>query len=163
CAGAGLHAGLGARDGVSGGDVGGIGAPLGRHVAAPPNSSSRRRPSMVQHLAGGKMDPGLRRDDGIEARANEGGQNFLYAFLRSTIGWRCDIWNLTSSSRASMSRSCWLSGSLRSGGTVTQPLMLRSNTAARPSSYPRWMSSSQLRSSQPIISIYLRRNGVSRL
>src|SRR5881394_2641428 len=125
---------------------------------------------MVQHLVGGEMDPGFRRDDGgprddggsrdddIESRANEGVQNFLYAFLKSTIGWRCDIWNLTSSSRASMSRSCWLSGSFMSGGTVTQPLTLRSNTAARPSSYPRWMSSSQLRSSQPIISMYLRRN-----
>ena len=38
-------------------------------------------------------------------------QNFMYAFLSVTSGWRSDIWNFSSSSRAIMSRSCWLSGS----------------------------------------------------
>ena len=61
-------------------------------------------------------------------------QNFLYASRSCTRGWRSDIWNLMSSSRAIMSRSCWLSGRSMSSGTRTQPLMLRSNTAAFPSS-----------------------------
>ncbi len=58
---------------------------------------------------------------------------FLVSYIEA-MGWLGDIWNLTRSSRAIMSRSCWLSGSSMSSGTVTQPLMLRSNTAGRPSS-----------------------------
>ncbi len=61
-------------------------------------------------------------------------QNLAYDFFRSTSGCLRDIWNLISSSRAIMSRSCWLSGSLMVGGTTTQPLTLRSKTAALPSS-----------------------------
>ena len=40
----------------------------------------------------------------------------MYAFLKATKGWRSDIWNLTSSSRAIMSRSCWLSGQINGIG-----------------------------------------------
>lgn len=61
-------------------------------------------------------------------------QNFMYAFLSMTKGWRSDIWNLSNSSRAIMSRSCWLSGSSIESGIRTHPLLLRSKTAAEPSS-----------------------------
>ena len=70
----------------------GLGGGRGR---AAPRIGGQRPPSPCRRLRKGEANP----------------QNFRYAAFSSASGWFGEVWKRTSSSRASMSRSCWLSGS----------------------------------------------------